>query len=175
MAWTKEKAREYAREHKKWLAEHHFCIMCGKNKAVPGKKHCYECCEKARKKKKNRSKETRERYNAAAKKKYYELKEQGICVQCRKHPTNGTALCAYCLGITRAKHKEYRLEKGILPRCLMGDGHSCYNCGKESLPGKKVCKDCYDKLCANLVKARAALDGKPHKWSSFKFGKKVEQ
>ncbi|MBR6923556.1 MAG: hypothetical protein IKH50_03350, partial [Oscillospiraceae bacterium] len=61
----------------------------------------------------------------------------------------------------------------MLPREMMGDGYHCAMCGKKSLPGRKLCEDCYEISCANLVKARAAKR-KTDPWRNFVFGKKAE-
>ena len=78
MAWTKEKAREYSREYRQWCRDHNFCTCCYSEKAIPGKRYCYKCAEKARTRSQNRSPELREKMNEAARNRYQQAKEAGI-------------------------------------------------------------------------------------------------
>jgi hypothetical protein len=43
--------REYMREYRKWLSNHHFCAECKKQDAytLAGRYRCFECTEKRRK------------------------------------------------------------------------------------------------------------------------------
>lgn len=174
MAWTKETHREYMRELRAWCREHHVCVACNRDEVIPGKKYCSDCAEKARLRSISRSRAERDKANERAAEKYHEFKDKGICVKCRKYPSNGKALCPYCLAAERKRHIATNRENGRMPREIMGDGYHCSMCGKEPLPGKKLCKDCYEKVCVSLVKARAAKR-KTDPWRTFVFGKKVEQ
>lgn len=155
MAWTKEKAREYSREYRQWCRDHNFCTCCYSEKAIPGKRYCYKCAEKARTRSQNRSPELREKMNEAARNRYQQAKEAGICVRCRKRPADkGKSFCGICRGVIRERSKEKYREEGRLPMSMRGDGYHCAICTKEvEQIGSKLCNACRErnvKLAENM-------------------------
>lgn len=166
MAWTKEKAREYAKELLQWCHENHYCVQCHKAKAVPGKKCCYECAEKARLRNLSRTPEVREKMNEAARRKYHELKEAGICVKCRKRAADkGKSFCGICRGVIRIQSINKSREEGRLPMQMRGDGYHCAICGKEPEKiGDKLCVACYQRNLKNVENARSYAGKENRKW-----------
>lgn len=166
MAWTKKKAREYMKETRQWCREHHICVRCFRETAVPGKVQCFECCEKSRLKSISRSREKRDKDNEAARKRYWELKEQGICTRCRKRPSNGKALCTFCLAVDSIKANNRRRDQGIMPRYLMGDGYHCALCGKDTeKPGDKLCTACLERNRERAETMRKYTNPSAHWWN----------
>lgn len=166
MAWTKEKAREYARELRQWCRENNWCVECHKERCIPGKRYCYDCAEKSRIRSISRTPEKRAKDNEAARKRYWELKEQGICTRCRKRPSNGKALCTFCLAVDSIKANSRRRDQGIMPRYLMGDGYHCALCGKDTeKPGDKLCTTCLERNRERAETMRKHTNPSAHWWN----------
>ena len=71
---------------------------------------------------------------------YSELRENGLCTQCRKpNPTPDMSRCPDCMRRTREQrrsNREYASKIGMCTVCFKGI----------PLPGKKICEDCLDKI-----------------------------
>ena len=80
---------------------------------------------------------------SATKRRYWRLKNKGICVMCGKAPAvDGIALCEKC----REKYNEYRrgtyalyAQSGICPKCRK----------RKIADGMKICKECAERIVRN--------------------------
>ena len=141
--------RQYEKERREWLKEHHFCVECGKQDAytLNGKYRCYECNEKHNKKSKDTyNSEKMKIYNKV---KYTECKNNGICVICKKRKAvDGKSQCSVCLAKSREKY--HKNNSSVMPRYLWSSYGLCYRCGNK-LDGQlntngdksKLCSVCY--------------------------------
>lgn len=73
------------------------CSVCGKRKRLEGMKTCEQCRDEAYK------------YNYVhMRKRYYDLKQKGLCVICAKNPADkGHTMCAECLEKKRQTMRQY--------------------------------------------------------------------
>ena len=119
-----------------------ICVDCGKEEAEPGKNLCWKCEEKKSQTDKNRRQKHLENLRLNDLDRYYRLKEQGICVYCRKRPSvPGKTKCSFCLSKIRNRRNERRTN---LNRSEWVSFGICYTCGKNKvIPGHGVCEDCY--------------------------------
>lgn len=127
----------YARERRLTLKENGICPKCGKNNAIKGKVHCFDCLKKRRdgykttsaKKDPDDAKIKRKiyRYN-----KYHKSKENGLCPECgHKKESSDYVLCDRCRGKRKSVYMELK-QKGI-----------CVFCRKnKALEGYVTCHDC---------------------------------
>lgn len=149
-----EERINYCGDNRKFYEEHKICKKCGKNRVYGTDKWCFECraqyaeynykfMNALPKEKRN---EYRRKNAKQIKKRYYELKKQGLCVFCGKRkPETGKVGCEMCnekrrvLNRLRREKKqntfEYRLDNGL-----------CYFCG-EPLEDKTktICSKCHEK------------------------------
>lgn len=91
---TKEEKKQYQKERKEWLHEHHFCTSCKKQDArtLMGKWECYECTQK------NRIRKSGLKYTRQ------ERKELGLCSICGKVAKEGHKVCEDCYArLSRAR------------------------------------------------------------------------
>ncbi|MCM1221385.1 MAG: hypothetical protein NC548_43590 [Lachnospiraceae bacterium] len=155
----KEKRKQYQKERYHWLKSKGICVHCGQEKAQKGTVLCRMCTI-------NSSQYSVERYHRKTpeqlehykeyQKEYQHMRRQkllaeGVCTRCGKRPARaGYKSCKICSAEDCKKHKEKRLEKGIMPRFIMGKGEYCYFCGKSGCNGEKVCPECRERLTANL-------------------------
>lgn len=119
-----------------------ICPQCRKRPAEPNKVLCLECAEMACVHDQNKRKRHLEHVKKLDLKKYYRLKEQGICTYC-KHEKSipGKTKCKKCLAKIRYKRQQNRRD---LDRSEWVAHGICYQCGKNQvLPGKGVCSECY--------------------------------
>lgn len=118
--------REYMKERRQWLKDHHMCTECGNQDAytLNGRLRCYDCNEKHNKSNvKNVTEERKERI-----KQYREQRHvEEFCVRCGKRGFD----------IPRSERQSYGL---------------CYRCGspldgqlKTDGEKSKLCSECYNK------------------------------
>lgn len=99
-----------------YYKSHKICVRCSQEDVERNHTLCLECMMKNREEslKYNRKhrKERQEKNRIRAKKRYYNLKEQGICTCCGKRRTRkDKVLCTYCSArINYRKRKEYLLN-----------------------------------------------------------------
>ena len=103
---------------------------------------CLECADKERDTDKSKRKQNLQSMRSRDRLKYHRLKEQGICVYCKKRlAVQGKTKCDKCLAKIRARrdvnrsdiHRSERVSYGI-----------CYICGKNNvIPEHGVCEECY--------------------------------
>lgn len=164
-----EYERQYSLDTYYWLKAHHRCTRCKKQDAytLNGKTYCYECTEKRKEEyqlKKQKHAEWWKNYTS-------NLIDKGLCPRCRKPTDRQGKICTECLAKrrvqTKAKDIERRRKKQIenninFPR---GENGFCYLCNKRpAMDGRRLCSECYDKLCANAAKGREHIDYQNHFW-----------
>lgn len=139
-----------------WLTEMGLCHRCRKNKAVRGKKFCFDCIEKYTEENAKRyDSEYAKEYQTRRREIYREKKEKGICVRCSKKATHGL-FCLEC-SIKAKKHNKKtaerrrleRHERGLIPEMRVENG-LCFWCGNklsayEKENGIKLCQSCMEK------------------------------
>ena len=146
----------------------HYCTKCGKKDAytLNGRAKCFECQEKANEY--HRKKNYDKKYADKKKAKRDERKSQGLCIVCGEKAIKGRVRCMKHLYKDRQSHKPKELGRELARELGI-----CMTCLKyPALPGHKICKSCYDKVCQNLTIARSRVDNKNRK--PFYFGKKYE-
>ncbi len=99
-----------------YYKSHKICVRCGQEDAERNHTLCLQCMMKSREEslKYNRAhkKERQAKNRIRAKKRYYQLKEQGICTSCGKRVSrNNKVLCNQCSArINYRKRQEYLLK-----------------------------------------------------------------
>lgn len=128
------------------------CVICGKTDAytLNGRACCAECCEKQKKYNQNINKEKAQQRK---KKLYEERKLNHLCVHCGKALPDDYKYtnCEKCRAKLIQACERNNRKNGVFPR----DTSLCHHCQKKPpLKYKKVCADCYEKLCKNLEYGR---------------------
>ena len=153
----------------------HQCTKCGKQDAytLNGRVLCYECNEKKLKTDRKNYNSHRDNYNKSKRRVYQERKEKGICPMCGKRKANsGHVYCDICRAYMSRHKKSYSRKKGKLSRQEAYEYGFCTLCHKQPhMKDKKLCPECYEKVCANAAKARTVyLENKQkngHYWSQL--------
>ncbi len=165
----KEQDRKDSRDTYYWLKAHHRCTRCWKQDAytLKGKIYCYECTEKRKEEYSLNKQKHAERHKSYI----FNLINKGLCPRCRKPTDRQGKICTECLAKrrvqTKAKDIERRRKKQIenninFPR---GENGFCYLCNKRpAMDGRKLCSECYDKICANAAKGREHIDYQNQFW-----------
>ena len=152
--------RQYMKETRQWLKEHHFCTECKRQDAftLAGRRYCADCSEKE--KARERTPEARQRYCDTAKKRRQERADQGLCANCgRELPKNSKfKSCAVCRAVFRKRgHKRSAAARGHDQpmRVIWANQGLCMVCGAPRMQGEgkwgsplKVCERCYGNLVA---------------------------
>lgn len=148
--------KQYLKNRREWLHEHHLCVDCKKKDAytLMGKCRCYECKEKARIKRHGHKLNEQER------------REMGLC-KCGKPLKKGYKVCEECYwhmcelsGISHrnADKKNKRIDRSAYhppyPRSEWVEKGYCYLCGAKQLDGYKVCAKCRERLIAQRYKQK---------------------
>lgn len=92
------------------------------------------------------------------KERYKKLKEEGICVFCKKNPVeSGYASCKACREKAKQRQqarREWLKEKGFCPNCgsekLIGDEKVCLGCAAKKYESNRRYKKSYDSEKAKL-------------------------
>lgn len=156
----KEKKRKENHDSWYWYKEHGICPCCRKENSAPGRTRCYKCIDILREgSHKNRKKPTREQLDDKKEKSkiaYQKLKENGICVNCRKRKAlKGQVLCNECRMRRNKKSAEIRHKNGEIPISILFDGYRCCVCGSENTyKNFKLCKKHYEQKAAVMRKNR---------------------
>lgn len=156
----KQRIKERKQANRAYLKNLQRCVICGKQDAytLSGRSACADCCEKRRQYKPPAESVTRAKEKG--KKRYEERIHQGLCVACgKREAVSGRRKCSVCLAKDRERHKARSRKDGAIPRFLADGMHYCTLCRKpltdeNRVNGKKMCKDCYEKVCKALKKAR---------------------
>lgn len=99
------------------------------------------------------------------KKNYEARKVAGLCVACGKEKARpNRTMCGPCAAAqNRRKLEAYYRKTGGMPRSLLDGVERCAVCGKAPpAHGSKTCEKCYETLCKNAAKARAAHTNNPN-------------
>ena len=144
---TREEKKQYLKERREWLHQHHFCTSCKKQDArtLMGKWECYECSQK------NRMRKSGLKYTRQ------ERKEFGLCSICGKVAKDGFNVCEDCYArlkkardISHINHKHRppvdRDSNPKLPRYEWVANGYCRTCGDKAMDGYKVCEKCRQHL-----------------------------
>lgn len=163
-----EQQKAYRREVYAWRKEHHICVECGKEDALPGSVKCLQCKMIRREQEQRRYEQHKNDAEWKAKKLekqrlyYKQTREQHKCIRCFKpipeSEDNGQTLCKRCSVIVNRNERNRTHALGVLPKDMCGNGTFCAVCSKPvEEHGKKLCNKCYETCCNNLSKARANL------------------
>lgn len=119
-----------------------ICVRCHKNASEPHKVMCIECADKEREYSRKKRERNHDKIRNRDLDKYHRLKEQGICVYCKKRPAvPGKTKCAKCLAKIKSRRES---QRSGLARCERVSYGICYICGKKDvLPDHGVCEHCY--------------------------------
>lgn len=130
------------KEEYDFYKSHGICVRCHKNAAEPNKVMCLECADKERDTDKSKRERNLQSMRSRDREKYHKLKEQGICVYCKKRPAIlGKTKCSKCFAKIRARRDVNRSD---IPRSEHVSYGICYICGKNNvIPGHGVCENCY--------------------------------
>ncbi len=135
-----------------WLTEHGFCHKCGKQKAAPHRKFCFDCLDKIREiNAKTYDPVKAHEYQERRRELYQEHKENGICIRCSKPATHGLYCYEHFIKAkshnmeTAERRKRERHERGLIPDIRKREG-LCLRCGQPVLSDKLYCKNCYEDL-----------------------------
>lgn len=138
-------AQNYDKETYNWRKEKGYCVKCGKEKAVNGTLYCLVCLMDKRGKYKPLVGEKKIEKQQKNLSRYYQNKENGVCVQCGKRPSNNSVFCDICKSRKRYKEELKRRRNGVLPKDTGGNGIYCAICLKPvETQGKKLCNRCYE-------------------------------
>lgn len=162
----REKRRIYLRELYAFRKENGICVKCGKEKVYKGSVMCLECRMEHREssmqsylKHRDNDGYLQKRAETSART-YNRRKEQHICIRCGKKMSDSvtTNMCDRCKVIANRLERDRRHEQGVLPKDMCGNGIYCAICSKPvEKQGEKLCDRCYESVCKNLEKARAAV------------------
>lgn len=127
--WNKER-----RQKLKMLG---ICPRCGKNRIYENEKSCLECKKKIWEYDEKNREARLERNRTYCKKKYQQLKNDGICVSCYTRKNDGeTIWCSICREKNRLKDAARRSQKGR----NSWKYDKCYFCGNDRVEGSKCCE-----------------------------------
>lgn len=157
----KEKNRLYARDTRRFWREHGICTNCGHEKAFRGKRLCPACLEKEAERTRGRKKT--EEQKARDRERYYEHKQNGICVRCKRLATKGSIYCVEHRIKDRATSREWAQKNRNKGYALFG---LCVRCGAEPEEGRNLCPDCLEKQRQHISYARGFIP-KQMKMESF--------
>lgn len=129
-----------------WLDSLKLCHKCRRERQAPGRKHCFDCLEKARE-------YTHRRYNIDNERRYYarrseiyrEKKKSGICVRCNNPATHGMYCYEHFIKVRRwemnkcEKRRIKRAERGLISVERKEKG-LCRWCGEPAIPGMQCCE-----------------------------------
>ena len=150
--------------------KNHVCVRCNREDAAKGKTMCLYClskdAEKARRyRATHTSTEAKKRKQELDKKRYYQRKAEGMCVQCGERPArNGCARCERCIAYINRHTTQSRRKKGIKPFYMRTEYDVCYMCGKPPIEGKRLCPDCKERAMIGLKIAWSKADNTKHIW-----------
>lgn len=110
------KQRIRQRENRAFYRENHLCTSCGKNAVFGNDKTCFECRAKKEQRRKEPTKEQKERYRSNFRERqnrlYRERVEKGICTRCGKTKAiPGKKKCGMCLGRDAELHRRKYFDK----------------------------------------------------------------
>lgn len=143
----------------KYYKEHGICPQCGIREHAPGRVRCEICLAQnaESKQKKIESENLQQRQarlsnvNIYRRKMRSNRKDNGKCIWCGK-PLSMYSTC-FCPDCRIKNQRRNELRKNGIPRSERHTYGICYRCGKNPiLPGKKLCKACYEQ-CINALES----------------------
>lgn len=155
-----DKSNERSRKDYQFYLDMGTCPICRKEKLFGDEKSCPEC--KARKTNNNsirvskNENEIRKKIAERDAKRYYERKNNGLCVECGKNNDSGFALCKICR-VKRNKERKYTYRTDRKEWIRKG---LCYWCGKQAVKPYKLCQTHLDAIrkTANLPQTQKARE-----------------
>jgi predicted amidophosphoribosyltransferase len=149
--------KEYNKEAYYYYKSLGICTICHRNEAMIYNILCEECADKASDRYYKRK--TLPNYNefkkmiaSNAKKRYWRLREKGLCPWCGKKAEKDRAFCYECIIKNKRRNKKINKIKNPIPRTDRTRYGLCYFCGKPVYKNYKVCDLHYMKLQINLEK-----------------------
>lgn len=162
-AIRKQRQAESRNRRRTRLINAGLCVYCGRVPHLPGIQSCRACNEKMKGYQRNKH----YKYSSARSlKRYYKLKEQGLCTYCGKAPAdNGCVTCASCRAIlaerARDRIRKHRESKDADTfKTIPG---ICRQCGADQVVfqdksvGWWLCKDCYIKRKRAIEAAKKSI------------------
>lgn len=138
---------EEARSDRQWRAGNHLCTTCGKFSVPNGQKTCPECKAKIANRRKPKTDEQNQKFNASRRSIYERRSLNGICTRCGKRNADaGRKKCKLCLQKDAQTHAEARIRRGEDLRAQWKEQGLCFHCGGEiEDKSKKSCNACREK------------------------------
>ena len=136
-----------------WYKSKGICPRCRINDALQNHVFCPECLEKisvANAKYDHKRAEYQKNRNNVKRIQYKKRKQEGTCVVCGKKPAQQGNYCNECY-LKRMKNRrntEYQKRDGRTYGDALRQRMSaglCMYCGKNQVPGYKLCKSCLEK------------------------------
>lgn len=163
-----EDARKYRVELLAFCKEKRLCTACQSKDAYTmiGRSLCASCASKSATYKREHSDPAKR----SAQRKELRLKHiaNHECTVCGRRLSDQYLYktCEYC----RAKKRRSWLKKDrVLDRGSLG---VCYTCNKnQTIPGKGLCQECYNRQIPIALKALQAIDKNKHPWKGIRYGK----
>lgn len=160
---SREAQRAYAKEVREWRKAHKMCVRCGKEKALEGRVMCLVCMMDARERHREeyRQMSDEEKLKRAEKKKLIreEKKARRECLQCSRAVYKNHAYCYEHYISQKKAHTRHRRKK--YPYHPSG---TCRICGKEPVPGHKLCPEHYEQYAERMRELNAQKDRSSHRW-----------
>ena len=164
-----------------YYKKHGVCVWCQRREAEPGKTLCYECAEKDRKRAHDKYYANHEKSLENNRRGYARRREKrkalGICTRCgSRKAMPGHTLCLECNIKMNRYARERKRKNGAIPKEARMEG-LCIRCGAPVVPGKKLCRRCYEASCENIAKGRAIfqMQGRIHPWRDERARVKAER
>lgn len=152
------------RARRAYLKSQRRCIDCMTRDAFTemGRARCAECGERHNASVRRASARRSPEQNRERQRRFVARRlGAGLCVLCGKSLDKGKRLCSRCAAKQNRRAVERRRERGGLDRRSEG---VCYLCVRpETVPGKRVCAQCYEKLLESQKRA-AARSRAEHPW-----------
>lgn len=158
------------KQHRQWLKAGGRCVVCGAVDAftMNGRAVCGACAETARERNRRYYWKDPEQQREAARERRRERREAGVCGSCGGPLPEGDThvTCPVCRARTAERNRRSRARRAEERRAeTWNPVNDCSTCHKAPcIEGRKLCQACYDRACANIAKARAAVDRENHPW-----------
>lgn len=140
---------------KKFYRESHLCSVCGKEFVYAKDKRCFDCREKARKRKsptEEQKKRWQQNFYSKQRSLYQERVSRGICTKCGKvRAVTGKKKCGACLEKeARAQRKRHESQNVREYREM---NNLCYFCGKPiDRDNGRICNACWQRCSEHRKK-----------------------
>jgi hypothetical protein len=153
--------------------ERGICTACGINRPAPKKTMCEMCLAKMAERQlvylesisDSKKKEFYNKNYAKAKQKRELAKQDGICTKCfKRKATPGYFTCMECRVKTRNEKRERDRRRGVVSYEFCVESGICTHCHRAKATKGKLCDSCYDKVTAQILKAKEKVSTKDHYW-----------